>query len=125
MIAQHRSRRKPSSGRYKKARDKRLYELGSEPTHTRLGARMLKRSRARGGNVKLRVIRSDVANVLDTKTGKHKLAKIKTVADNPASKHLVRRNIITRGAIIETELGKARVTNRPGQEGSVNAVLLK
>lgn len=125
MITQKRSKRKPSGGRYKKSRDKRIYELGSEPTHTKLGAMMLKRSRSRGGNVKLRVIRSDVVNVLDAKTMTHKLVKIKTVVDNPASKHLVRRNIITRGAIIETELGKARVTSRPGQEGAINAVLVK
>ena len=37
---------------------------------------------------------------------------------------LVRRNIITKGSIVETKLGKAKVTCRPGQEGSVNGVLL-
>ena len=38
---------------------------------------------------------------------------------------VVRRNILTKGAIIETDAGKAKITNRPGQEGTVNAVLVE
>ncbi|MBW3022802.1 30S ribosomal protein S8e, partial [Candidatus Woesearchaeota archaeon] len=52
-------------------------------------------------------------------------AKIKTVADSPANKHYVRRNIITKGAIVETDKGKAKITSRPGQDGTVNAVLIQ
>jgi small subunit ribosomal protein S8e len=37
----------------------------------------------------------------------------------------VRRNIVTKGAIIETDAGQARVVSRPGQDGQVNAVLLE
>jgi small subunit ribosomal protein S8e len=44
--------------------------------------------------------------------------------ENQANIHYVRRNIINKGAIIETNLGKARVTSRPGQTGTINAVLL-
>ena len=36
----------------------------------------------------------------------------------------VRQNIITKGAVIMTDAGKARVTSRPGQSGSINAVLI-
>ncbi|RLF79472.1 30S ribosomal protein S8e, partial [Thermococci archaeon] len=43
----------------------------------------------------------------------------------PANRQYVRRNIITKGAIIQTEIGKAIVTSRPGQDGVVNAVLIK
>ncbi|MEK6949175.1 MAG: 30S ribosomal protein S8e, partial [Nanoarchaeota archaeon] len=49
---------------------------------------------------------------------------IKTISGNPANRHFVRRNIMTKGAIIETEKGKARITSRPGQDGAVNAVLI-
>ena len=66
----------------------------------------------------------DVANILDAKTGKYVKAKIKTVVENPANRHFVRRNIMTRGCIIDTDKGKAKVTNRPGQEGSINAKLI-
>ena len=30
-----------------------------------------------------------------------------------------------KGAIIETSAGKARITNRPSQEGQINAVLIE
>ncbi len=59
------------------------------------------------------------------KDGKTTKTKIKNVVDNPADKHLARRNIMTKGAIIETEHGKAKITSRPGQDGVINAVLAK
>ncbi|MFA7072263.1 MAG: 30S ribosomal protein S8e, partial [Methanoculleus sp.] len=31
---------------------------------------------------------------------------------------------LTRGAIIRTDIGRARIVSRPGQDGVVNAVLL-
>ncbi|RLF82243.1 30S ribosomal protein S8e, partial [Thermococci archaeon] len=51
--------------------------------------------------------------------------KIISVVENPANRQYVRRNIVTKGAIVQTEIGKALVTSRPGQDGIVNAVLLK
>ena len=52
------------------------------------------------------------------------ITDIVNVVENPANPHLVRRNIITKGCVVETKLGKAKVTSRPGQEGSVNGVLI-
>jgi small subunit ribosomal protein S8e len=124
MLTQHRSKRSPTGSKLHKGRDKRLFESGREPTMPRIGEHQTKDIRKKGGERKLIILNSDIANVLDTKTKKFKKAKIKTVADNPASKHFIRRNILTKGTVIETELGKARVTNRPGQEGTINAVLL-
>ena len=46
------------------------------------------------------------------------------VIENPSNPHLVRRNILTKGAVVETKLGKAKVTSRPGQEGTLNGVLI-
>jgi small subunit ribosomal protein S8e len=34
-------------------------------------------------------------------------------------------NVITKGAIIETEDGLAKVTSKPSKDGVVNAVLIK
>ncbi|MBD3310777.1 30S ribosomal protein S8e, partial [Candidatus Woesearchaeota archaeon] len=76
-----------------------------------------------GGN-KQRLLQADVANVLDPKTQKCQKSKIKTIMESPANRHFVRRNIMTKGTIIETEAGKARITSRPGQDGTVNAVLV-
>ncbi|MEM2591765.1 MAG: 30S ribosomal protein S8e, partial [Thermofilaceae archaeon] len=65
------------------------------------------------------------ANVVDQKTGQSRRVRILRVVSNPSSKDYDRRGVITRGAIVETELGRAVVTSRPGQDGVVNAVLIQ
>ncbi|MCK4384091.1 MAG: 30S ribosomal protein S8e, partial [Candidatus Lokiarchaeota archaeon] len=40
------------------------------------------------------------------------------------SKDLNRRHILTKGAVVETELGNARITSRPGQHGTLNGILM-
>ena len=54
-----------------------------------------------------------------------KKAEIKNVAETPQNRFLARQNRIMKGVLIETTLGKARITNRPTREGHINAVLLK
>jgi len=123
MRSQWRSKRKPSGGRYHKPyRKKRKFELARFAANTVLGKLKLKPVRVRSGHVKNRLLSADYANV--SSAGKIQKVKIKNVIDNPANKFLARRNIITKGSILETELGKARVTSRPGQDGVVNAVLV-
>ncbi|WP_457742139.1 30S ribosomal protein S8e [Thermococcus sp.] len=124
-IWQGRSLKKPSGGRIVLARKKRKRELGREPANTRVAEEREKRKiiRTYGGNRKVRLVEALYANVFEN--GKGKKVKIIGVVENPANRQYARRNIITKGAIIETELGKAIVTSRPGQDGVVNAVLLK
>ena len=124
MITQKRSKRKVSGGRYKKSRKKRLVDEGRMPSLTRVGERRVKKLRVRGANIKFRLFSSNVANVFDPKTKKYSKVKILSVVENPANRHYTRRNIMTKGTIIETEKGKARITSRPGQEGNVNAILI-
>ena len=123
-ISQKRSKRKPTGARYKSVYKKKQYELGSNPTLTKLDKVKRKTIRVAGANKKTKLLSADIANVLDPKTKQHKVVKIKNVVDNTASRNYIRRNILTKGAIIETELGKAKITSRPGQEGTVNAVLI-
>ncbi|MBI2581352.1 30S ribosomal protein S8e [Candidatus Woesearchaeota archaeon] len=126
MITQGRSLVKPSGGLKKPYRKKRLYERGAQPTTGKLGSSRRSRvDRITGGAVKQRVLQAAVANVYNPATKKYAVAKIKTVSNNPANRYFTRANIITKGAVLDTELGKARVTNRPGQEGQVNAVLVQ
>jgi small subunit ribosomal protein S8e len=121
---QGRSRRKITGGRYRLHQGKRKTEIGREQQITVIGSRSNKKVRTRGGNLKFRILQTDSVNVYDPKTKKTINAKIKTVLENPANPNYVRRNIITKGAIIDTEKGKARVTSRPGQHGAINAVLI-
>ena len=124
MITSQRSKRTVSGGRYRDYRKKRLYEKANAPTLPKLGAPKRKMIRVFGGSLKQRILDIDFANVIDPKTKKYSKAKIKTIAENPANTNYVRRNIMTKGTIIETDLGRARITNSPGSEGSVNAVLV-
>ena len=124
MKVQDRSRRKPTGGRYKDVRTKRMYRMGGEPTLTKLGEREAKSLRAVGNNKKDRLDSADSVNLFDPKSKKMSLEKIKSIVENPANRHFVRRNIITKGTIVETAKGKARITNRPGQEAQLNAVLI-
>lgn len=124
MRWQGKSTRKYTSGRIISARGKRRFELGGDEANTLLGDTISKTERTLGGNSKVRLLRDATAIVTDPKTNTAKKVKIETVSGNPANTHYIRRNIMTKGAIIKTELGSARVTNRPGQEGSINAVLI-
>ncbi len=81
--------------------------------------------RTRGGNEKVRMLKARYANVVDPATKKMAKSKIVTVKKNAANPNYVQRNIINKGAVIQTEMGLAKVTSRPGQDGIVNAVLVK
>jgi len=124
-IWQGKSKRKPTGGRLKKNRGKRKYELGREAAETRIGERKIRTIRTRGGNRKLRLVTDTRINVVDPDTNKVEVAEILNVVENRANPHFVRRNIITKGAIVETSKGIARVTSRPGQHGILNGILIK
>jgi small subunit ribosomal protein S8e len=118
------SKRMKTGGRRKLARGKRKFEIGGEKHPTIIGPRDHKKIRTRANNHKIKVAVSSTACVTNKKTKKTKIVEIKNVVENTANPHYVRRNILTKGAIIETEIGKARVTSRPGQDGCINAILL-
>lgn len=122
--SQARATKKPTGARYKSYRKKKLHELGNEPTLTKLGQRKIKKFRVLSAHTKISLLTENVANVFDKKTNKHQKVAIKAILENPANSQFVRRNIITKGTVIDTELGKARVTSRPGQEGTINAILI-
>lgn len=124
-ISHGRSKRKKTGGVYKALRHKRLYELGTELIELRPGEKRVKEVKGVGATVKLRLIRAKEANVFIPSQKKYQKSEVIQVKENPANPHFVRRNTITKGAVIETKLGLARVTNRPGQEGTINAVLIE
>ena len=124
MKFQGKSTRKYTGGRLIQARSKRKYELGGEQANTHLGDTIRKTVKTLGGQLKVRLLRAQTATVVDPSTKTSKTVKIETVTGNPANKNYIRRNIMTKGSIIKTEIGSARITNRPGQEGSINAILI-
>lgn len=122
MKDQGRSTRKRTGGRRRPIRKKRKHELGREPTETQVGGSKLKVVDTRGNTRKVRAIATDRASVASD--GEVRSATIEGVSENNANPNYVRRNIVTKGAVIETSEGPARVTSRPGQDGQVNAVLV-
>lgn len=117
------SRRKPTGGSLRPHRKKKKRELGGEFLFPEIGEPKRKVFESGGGR-KVKIIRDNTANVSDPGTGEMKRALILGVDENPANPHYARRNVITKGSTIRTEVGKARVTSRPGQDGVVNATLI-
>ncbi|WP_253738501.1 30S ribosomal protein S8e [Halohasta salina] len=122
MKDQGRSTRKRTGGRLKHFSKKKRYQLGREPAETTVGEPRLQTIDARGNDEKLRALSTNVAQLADG--GETSEVEIENVVENPSNVNYARRNIITKGAIIETSAGRARVTSRPGQTGQVNAVSL-
>ncbi|MEM2883043.1 MAG: 30S ribosomal protein S8e [Nitrososphaerales archaeon] len=117
-------KRKITGGRRKVARSRRAYERDRYPIETILGEERSVAKRVRGGNIKIAAKGVQYANVVD-ESNKVRRVKILGVVKNPANKEYERRQVITKGAILKTELGLVKVTSRPGQHGVVNAVLVK
>ena len=115
--------KKPTGGHRRRHRKKKNADMGRPFVPVTVGEESRKTLRTRGGNEKVRMMRAGIANIAVGK--KIQRAEIKKVVENPSNPFFVRRNIITKGCIIETEKGFARVTSRPGQSGQVSAVLLK
>ena len=118
--------KKPTGGRKVMARLKRKYELGRPPTETQLGlVERRKIIRVRGGNIKIRLKKAAYINVAIPGENKAKKLRILEVVETPSNPQLARRNYITKGTIVRTEIGLVRVTSRPGQDGVLNGVLIK
>ena len=119
------NKKKPSGGRKRMMRGKRAHEMGSPPAATIIGETVARARRGRGGSFKTVLLAADIANVTDPATGTSQKTTIERVLKNAANVDYERRGVITKGSVIETPLGQARVVSRPGQHGVVNAILIE
>jgi small subunit ribosomal protein S8e len=117
------TKRKVSGGRYKKPKKRKLTGRPGQTRIVKIGDKKTKLLKTRGGSKKLISFLNNIANI--TTKGKSKKSTIKNVLETPSNTFLARQNILIKGAIIETELGKAKITNRPSQEGNIQAVLIE
>jgi small subunit ribosomal protein S8e len=117
-------KRKLTGGKKRSYRSKKKYEAGGFPAETILGEPKRKTTRGMGGNGKIKALTDKFASVTDPKSGKAEKAEIVRVVKNGANVDYNRRGVITKGAEIETTLGLAKVTSRPGSDGVINAVLI-
>ena len=126
MVRWHlKSVRTPRGALVKRSSKKKRSQRGSEMLETRIQKKKVKFERMSGGRQKAKLLSIDFVNIADKKTGKTHKAKIITVQENAANVHFVRRNVITKGAILKTEAGVVKVTSRPGQDGTVNGIVIE
>jgi len=119
------SRRKPSGGRKVQARGKRSTEISTEKQMALIGEPKRKIYRRTGGNTLVRVLAANKVSINNPKTGKTELGTIENVVENESDPNYVRRNVLVKGAIIETDKGRVRITSRPGKDGVINGVLVE
>ena len=119
------SRRKPSGGRKVQARGKRSTEISTEKQMALIGEPKRKIYRRTGGNTLVRVLAANKVSINKPKTGKTTLGTIENVVENESDPNYVRRNVLVKGAIIETDKGRVRITSRPGKDGVINGVLVE
>lgn len=123
MVQVHtKSLRKTSGGLRRSARGKKKSDLGGVWSRTTIGTTKRSTKRTRGDNPKTSLREAEFITL--SSAGKSEKVKLLTVMENSANPHFVRRNIITKGAIVQTEKGYAKVTSSPGQDGLLNGVLL-
>ncbi len=115
---------KTTGGRRHPLRIRRKYETDRYPNEPIIGAQVTITRHVRGKNRKTALKSIDFVN-LATDDAKVKKTKIIKVLDNATNNDYKRRGIITKGAILETQEGKCKVVSKPGQNGIVNAILLK
>jgi small subunit ribosomal protein S8e len=122
---QGRAGRRYTGAAIRLSRGKRAHEIGGEAAETKLAERKFEQRTGMGGTVKTKLLQEEFANVTDPRTNTTRKAKITQVMKNPASIDYERRGIISKGAVLKTELGEAVVTSRPGQHGQISALLVK
>ena len=114
---------KITGGRRHPLRSRRKYEIDRFPNEALIGEQITITRKVRGKNVKTAIKTIDSVNLaIDSKIKRVKIIK---VLENATNNDYQRRGIISKGAILETEEGKCRVVSRPGQHGTVNAILVK
>lgn len=117
--------RKITGGKYIKRMKKKKYALSEQGKVVKLSEIEKKKStRVQGGNKKVYLLKAKFVNIME-KGKKGKKIEIKNVLETPSNKFLARQNILTKGTIVQTELGKVKITNRPTQEGMINGVLIE
>ena len=119
------SKKKASGGRRVQARGKRSTEISTEKQFALVGEARRKIYRKAGGNTMVRVMAENRVAIADPAKGTTKMGTIMSVVENESDPNYVRRNILVKGAIIETDKGRVRITSRPGKDGVINGVLVE
>ena len=117
------TKRKKTGGKKRAYRTKRVYEQGRQPVETLFGDTKRKEVKGISRISKIKLVKANFVNVSNPETGTTERLEILDVVSNPAKADYNRRGVITKGTIIRTEKGLAKIVSRPGQDGSLSAVV--
>ncbi len=117
------TKRKKTGGKKRAYRTKRIYEQGSQPVETLHGESKRKIVDGITSTKKVKLVKANYVNVSDPSTGMTERLEILDVVSNPANADYNRRGVITKGTVVRTEKGLAKIVSSPGQEGSLSAIV--
>ena len=105
-------------------KSRRKFDIDRYPNEALVGEQLTITRKTRGNNRKTAIRSASLVNLI-LSDGKIKRSKIVKVLENKTNNDYQRRGIITKGAIVETKDGKCKIISRPGQDGTLNGILLK
>ena len=105
-------------------KSRRKFQMDRYPNEALVGEQLTVTRKTRGNNRKTALKTANVVNVV-LPDGKKKNSEIVKVLQNQTNNDYQRRGVITKGAIVETKDGECRIVSRPGQDGTLNGILLK
>ena len=117
------TKRKKTGGKKRAFRTHRVYEQGRQPVETQFGETQRKEVKGISRISKVKLVKADYVNVSNPATGTTERLEILDVVSNPAKADYNRRGVITKGTIVRTKKGLAKIVSRPGQDGSLSAVV--
>ena len=105
-------------------KSRRKFHIDRFPNEALMGEQTTITRKTRGNNRKTAMKTANAVNIVIA-DGKIKSSEIVKVLENQTNNDYQRRGIITKGAIVETKDGKCKIVSRPGQDGTLNGILLK
>ncbi len=124
-LSQFRSTKKFTGGLYKKIRKKKKRDFGSDFIPTKLGKETKKSIEGLANITRQRLFSAEFVNVADLSKKATKKVKIQEVLEHSDNPNYTRMDVITKGCVVKTELGKVKITSRPTQHGVVNGILMQ
>lgn len=98
-----RHKRRLTGGKHPYFRKKRKYELGRQPSMTKIGTKLVRPMRVRGGNIKMRALRLETGNFAWGSEAFAGKSRILNVVYNASSNELVRTNTLVKGCVVQVD----------------------
>ena len=105
-------------------KSRRKFQTDRYPNEALIGDQETSTRKTRGNNRKTGLKTVSHVNLV-LSDAKIKRSKIVKVLENKTNNDYQRRGVITKGAIVETKDGKCKIVSRPGQDGTLNGILVK